>query len=277
MLFLLLSVARIVSAGPVGVTVLFGKVGESELAEGLHFVNPLVKVVQMSIRTEEYTMVSQTGEGEVQGDDAIDALSKDGSKLTMELTIWYRLEPSAAPTVFRTLGPNYVSKIVRPAVRTAIREATKDYEAMEAFSTRRDELTLAVQGRLEVALTHRGILVERPNIRNITLPSRLQDAINKKLAAQQAAEEMEFVLEKEVQLKEVRIVEAEGLAEAQGIIDQSLTPAYLQWKYIESLQMLVNSPNNSTVILPFDQQLIPLLNLPSGGSGGGSGNNPFGR
>lgn len=262
LLLLVASTCRTVGSGQVGVPVVFGKVGSTFLTEGLHFVNPVISVKQMSVRTEEYTMSGRPQEGKVQGDDAISTKSSDGATLVMDITIWYRLLPSEAPTVYRTLGPNYAEKIVRPAVRTAIREAAKEYTALGAFSTDRDALTAAVEERVNVALEPRGILLEKANIRQIELPQRILTAINDKLAAEQAAQAMEFVLQKETQQAEVRRVEARGLADAQRIINESLTNEYLQWKYVESLQDLVSSGNSTVVVLPFDQALVPLLNVP---------------
>ncbi|MGH7771242.1 MAG: SPFH domain-containing protein [Candidatus Binatia bacterium] len=97
-----------VPAGHVGVPVLFGSVQSRTIPEGLHLVNPFANVVRMSARVQEYTMSGKHEEGAVKGDDAITALSQDGLNVRLEVTVWFK-------TVYRELGPDYVSSIVRPA------------------------------------------------------------------------------------------------------------------------------------------------------------------
>jgi regulator of protease activity HflC (stomatin/prohibitin superfamily) len=103
------------------------------------------------------------------------------------------------------------------------------------------------------------IIVERVLLRNVDPPEKLKQAIQAKLEAEQEAQKMAFILEKERMEAERKRVEAKGIADAQKIIANSLSPEYLQWYYIEALRKLVDSPNNSTIILPFDQKLTPLL------------------
>ena len=100
----------IIHPGQVGVVVFFGNVRENVLQNGLHIINPLASVVRMSVRTEEYTMSIAGGEGKVKGDDAIDALTKEGLKIRLDLTSWYHLEANEAPRVYQTIGLNYEEK-----------------------------------------------------------------------------------------------------------------------------------------------------------------------
>ncbi|MGI8782504.1 MAG: SPFH domain-containing protein [Acidobacteriota bacterium] len=108
-----------VPTGRVGVPVLFGKVRGDFLGEGIHLVNPLVTVRNLSVRTETYTMSAVIQEGAVKGDDSIRALSQDGLEMPLDVTVAYRLIPQDAPWVYRNLGSQYVDSIIRPAARTA--------------------------------------------------------------------------------------------------------------------------------------------------------------
>lgn len=90
-------------------------------------------------------------------------------------------------------------------------------------------------------------------------PQKVKDAINEKLKAEQDAQAMEFKIQRATKEAEKRRIDAQGIADAQKIIDKNLTQQYLQWYYIETMKDLVDSPNNSTLILPFDQKLVPLL------------------
>ena len=260
------SLIRIVPPGSVGVQILFGRVlTQSTLSEGLNVVNPFVNLEIMTVRTQAYTMSIAPEEGQRYGDDAIMSLTKDGLEVKMDLTVWYHLMASEAAIVFQKIGKDYVAKIVRPAARTSIRNTTVRYPAVEIYSEKREEVQTEISKQLEKDYEGRGIVLEKVLLRNISLPTKVKDAIEAKLEAEQDAQKMEFVLLKETKEAERKKIEASGIAEAQRIIAQSLIGergrAYLSWKYLENLKSLYQSPNNTIVISPFDKSFIPLLEI----------------
>jgi regulator of protease activity HflC (stomatin/prohibitin superfamily) len=260
------SLLRIVPPGSVGVQVLFGKVmTNATLSEGLNIVNPFVDLEIMTVRTQAYTMSIAAEEGQRYGDDAITSLTKDGLEVAMDLTVWYHLEASEAANVFQKIGSDYMEKIVRPAARTAIRNTTVKYDAVEIYSEKREEVQDDISTTLDRDFKDRGIILEKVLLRNIKLPLKVKDAIEAKLEAEQDAQKMEFVLLKETKEADRKKIEASGIAEAQRIIAQSLIGergrAYLSWKYLENLQNLYTSPNNTVVISPYDKNFIPLLQI----------------
>ena len=260
------SLLRIVPPGSVGVQVLFGRVlTNATLNEGLNIVNPFVDLEIMTIRTQAYTMSIATEEGQRYGDDAITSLTKDGLEVAMDLTVWYHLDAAEAANVFQKIGKDYIEKIVRPAARTAIRNTTVKYNAVEIYSEKREEVQTDITERLRIDYQDRGIILEKVLLRNIKLPAKVKNAIEAKLEAEQDAQKMEFVLLKETKEAERKKIEAAGIAEAQRIIAQSLIGergrAYLSWKYLENLQNLYTSPNNTIVISPYDKNFIPLLQI----------------
>ncbi|MEO0191095.1 MAG: prohibitin family protein, partial [candidate division WOR-3 bacterium] len=261
-LLIFFSLLRIVPPGSVGVQILFGRVlTKATLSEGLNIVNPFVDLHIMSIRTQAYTMSIAYEEGQVKGDDAITALTRDGLEVKMDLTVWYHLNPEEAGNVFQKIGADYVEKIVRPAARTAIRNTTSKYQAIEIYAEKRQDLESEIERQLAEDFNKRGIVLERVLLRNISLPVKVKNAIEAKLEAEQEAQKMEFVLLKEKKEAERKKIEATGIAEAQQIIAQSLVGdrgrAYLSWKYLENLQHLYTSPNNTIVIAPYDKNFIP--------------------
>ncbi|MGB3340902.1 MAG: prohibitin family protein [bacterium] len=260
------SLLRIVPPGAVGVQILFGKVlTGSTLSEGLNIVNPFVDLEIMTVRTQAYTMSIALEEGQRYGDDAISSLTKDGLEVSMDLTVWYHLKASEAATVFQKIGADYVDKIVRPASRTAIRNTTVKYNAVEIYSEKREEVQTEINISLERDFQERGIVLEKVLLRNIKLPAKVKNAIEAKVEAEQDAQKMEFVLLKEIKEADRKKIEAAGIAEAQRIIAQSLIGergrAYLSWKYLENLKSLYQSPNNTIVISPYDKSFIPLLQV----------------
>lgn len=254
---------RIVDAGHVGIKVLFGRVQNDVLPAGLHIINPLMKVVQMSIRTEAYTMSGISDEGERSGDDSISSLTADGVSIKLDVTAWYHLDPQQAAQVYNQLGLDYVEKIVRPSVRTAIRNAVVEFRAEEIYSKKRNDATKKIEEYITSEFAGRGIVMERILVRNVILPQRISMAIDEKISALQEAQKMEFVLQKETAEAKRKEIEAQGIAKAQKIIADSLTGSYLTWYYVQSLRELARSKNNTFVITPFDQKLVPLLNMPA--------------
>ena len=264
-IFLVASMVRLIPPGNVGVVIVFGKVQETTLKNGLHLVNPFASVEKMTIRTEEYTMSVAPREGQVKGDDAIEALTSEGLMVRLDMTVWYKLMPEGAAEVYSTLGLNYVDKIVRPAARTSIRNVISNYKVEDIYTQNRESVSIQISENLREAVKDRKVEIERVLLRDVKLPAKVQNEIDAKMSAKQEAEKMEFVLDKERREAERKAVEAKGVSDYNKIIAQSLSKSYLQWYYIKTLQQLVNSPNNTVIVTPFDQELTPLLNIPSGG------------
>ena len=260
-LFLIFNPITIIPSGHVGVKVLFGKVRPNIIAEGLHIVNPLLSIKKMSIRTQEYTMSIAEREGRVRGDDSIAGLTKEGLRVLLDLTVWFRVIPDQAPRLYQKVGPDYEAIILRPAVRTSVRNVIALYEAKDIYSEKRAEATQKLTDMMNNEIEERGIEIEKVLIRNVTLPPQLTKAIEDKLAAEQQAQKMVFVLQKEQQEAERKTIEAKGIASAQRVIANSLTNAYLQWYYVNTMKDLVDAPNNTTILMPFDQKIIPMLPL----------------
>ncbi|MCX7908525.1 MAG: prohibitin family protein [Ignavibacteria bacterium] len=245
----LTSTLRQIDAGNVGVQILFGKVQPKVLYEGLNFVNPFVDIREMSIQTQNYTMSGHTDEAGREQDDAIRVLSRDGLEVTIDLTVLYRILPEQAPKIYREIGLNYQDKIIRPITRTGIRESATYYDAISLFSDKREEFEHRIREKIYDEFQKRGIVLERLLVRNITLPQSVKESIERKITAVQEAQRMEFVLQKERQEAERKRVEAQGIADAQRIINSGLTEKVLQFELIKVQKELVNSPNSKIIIL----------------------------
>ena len=270
MVLLLLSSFTIIPAGHVGVQVLFGKVKEQPLTEGIQFINPFVSVQEMSVRTETYTMSATSNEGQVRGDDSIQALSADGLSMPLDITVVFRLVGADAPRVYRDIGADFVEKIIRPSSRTAVREAIAGFTAQEAYSTKREQLPIKMQDlliqRVKSLLEQRdtfkgatGVVVEQVMLRKIQLPDKVKNAIEAKLEAAQQSEQMQFVLEKERQEADRKRIEAKGVSDFQTIVSQSINANLLQWKGIEATETLAKSPNAKIVVIGAGKNGLPVI------------------
>lgn len=238
-----------IGTGKVGVKVLFGKVENGILESGLHLVNPLVNVVEMDIKTENYTMSGVHDEGANSGDDAIRVLTADGLEVTIDLTVLFRVIPSEAPRLVKETGVNYTDKIVRPITRTKIRDNSVYYDAVALYSTKRDEFQERIFKSIEEDFNKRGLILEQLLVRNITLPTSVKQSIESKINAEQDAQKMQFVLQKEKQEAERKRVEAQGIADYQKIISSGLTDKQLQYESIKAQYELAKSPNSKVIIM----------------------------
>jgi regulator of protease activity HflC (stomatin/prohibitin superfamily) len=238
-----------INAGQIGVKTLFGKVQNDVLSSGLHFVNPLLEIRRLDIKTQNYTMSGVHDEGEKAGDDAIRVLTADGLEVTIDLTVLYKLLPSEAPKLVRETGEDYTDKIVRPLTRTKIRDNSVYYEAVALYSTKRDEFQQRIFKSIEEDFKKRGLILEQLLVRNITLPQSVKVTIEQKINAEQDAQKMQFVLLKEKQEAERKRVEAQGIADYQRIINTGLTDQQLQYEQIKAYLELAKSPNSKVIVM----------------------------
>jgi regulator of protease activity HflC (stomatin/prohibitin superfamily) len=238
-----------IDAGQVGVKKLFGNIQPSVLHSGLHVVNPLYEIDQLDVRTQNYTMSGVNDEGRQSGDDAIRVLTADGLEVTIDLTVLYRVVPAEAPRLVRETGADYEDKIVRPISRTRIRDNAVYYEAVALYSTKRDEFQGRIFKVIESDFRKRGLLLENLLVRNITLPATVKGSIEQKIQAEQEAQKMQFVLQKERQEAERKRVEAQGIADYQRIISESLTDRQLQYEQIKATMELAKSQNAKIIMM----------------------------
>jgi regulator of protease activity HflC (stomatin/prohibitin superfamily) len=243
------SMFRQIDAGKVGVQSLYGNVQSDILESGLHVINPLLDVTDFDIQTQNYTMSAIHAEGAQEGDDAIRVLSNDGLEVVIDLTVLYRITPADAPVIFKQIGVNYTDKIVRPVTRTRIRDNAVYYDAVALYSTKRNEFQQRIFKSIEDDFKARGLILEQLLIRNINLPASVKATIESKINAEQDAQKMTFILQKEKQEAERKRVEAQGIADYQRIISMGLTDKQLQYEQIKAQKELAASPNTKIIFM----------------------------
>lgn len=246
---LLSSAFKQIDAGKVGVKSLYGNVQPDILESGLHIVNPLLDITLFDIQTQNYTMSAIHNEGTQEGDDAIRVLSNDGLEVVIDLTVLYRVIPTEAPKIFKGIGQNYTDKIVRPVTRTRIRDNAVYYDAVALYSTKRNEFQQRIFKSIEDDFKKRGLVLEQLLIRNINLPASVKTTIESKINAEQEAQKMTFVLQKEKQEAERKRVEAQGIADYQRIISSGLTDKQLQYEQIKAQKEIATSSNAKIIFM----------------------------
>jgi prohibitin 1 len=251
LILIIFSFVRIVPAGTVGVFDLFGKVSDVERMPGLNIVNPFAKLLIMNVKTEEVTEI-------------MNVPSKEGLSIDLDVTILYRVSPDKAAEIYKTVGEHYRDIIIAPQFRSACRGMTVNYEAKALYTSSREEIAQKIFDDLNGLLETRGIVLEKVLLRSIKLPQMVSVAIEMKLKAEQEAEQMKFVLQKEQKEAERRVIEAEGIAKAQEIINKTLSQAYLQHEAIQAQMKMADSPNHTTVYIPSGDNGIPLVRVVGG-------------
>lgn len=246
-LVLLGSMFTVVPSGHVGVQVLFGKVYPEILPEGLHLINPLMSVRHMSIRTQEIF-------------EHAESPSKEGLNVVLEASLLYHVNSEAAARLYQLVGPQYDQVVLMPQFRSAIRGITVQHEAKDLYTSGRELIANQIAEDLKKTMAERGLILEQILLRRIQLPQMVEAAINEKLAAEQQAQRMQFVLAKETQEAERKRIEARGIQDFQNIVSQGLSEPLLRWKGIEATRNLAESHNSKVIIIGGRDGLPLILN-----------------
>jgi regulator of protease activity HflC (stomatin/prohibitin superfamily) len=244
-----LSAFKTIPPGKAGVQTLFGKVQSGVLESGLHVVNPLVNITEFNIQTQNYTMSGVHSEGEVVGDDAIRVLCSDGLEVTIDLSVLFRVNDVKAPFIYQNIGVDYVDKIVRPVTRTVLRDNAVNYQAVDLYSIKRQQFQDRIFHTIKENFGKNGLELQQILVRNVSLPASVKASIESKINAEQEAQKMQFVLQKERQEAERKRVEAQGIADYQKILSTGLSDKQLQYESIKAQKEIALSQNAKVIIM----------------------------
>jgi prohibitin 1 len=244
-LFVLYLSATVVPAGHVGVKDFFGTVSDRALGPGISLVVPGTRVIKFSTQTRELkeTAAVPTSEGLI---------------VNLDVSLLFRLQPDAAARMYKTVGRNFEMVVIDPQLRSAIRDVTAEYEAKFLYSASREVVAQNMFKHMKAALSPRGIEAEQILLRNVQLPPLLTAAIQEKLQAEQQAQRMRFVLDRERQEADRKRVEAQGIADFQTIVAKGISAELLKWKAIEVAHELSKSPNAKIIVLG-DKSGLPII------------------
>jgi len=191
--------------------------------------------------------------------ETMDTPSSEGLIVHLDVSILYHLDPATATDVYRTIGRDYETVLVKPNVRSAVREVTSSYQAKALYSPEREKMSSEINQHIIAAVEPRGMVIERMLLRDVALPLRLQQAIQEKLSAEQEAARMQFVLLKEKQEAERKKIEAEGISSFQKIVAEGINDNLLKWKGIEATKELALSHNSKVVIIGSGKEGLPVI------------------
>ena len=235
-----------VRTGHVGVVTVFGRVTGRTMGEGIHLVNPVAQVHQLSIKTQEVK-------------ERASVPSKEGLIMGVEASVLYHLDPARAAEVFQRIGVGYPDVLLVPNFRSSMRAVTASNLASALYSDSREAIARQIATELRSQVQPRGIVVENVLLRDLQLPETLKRAIEAKQQAQQEAQRMEFVLQRERQEAERKRVEASGIKDFQDIVTQGISEKLLEWKGIEATMELARSSNSKVVVVGNSRNGLPLI------------------
>ena len=213
--------------------------------EGAHVILPFNRMYVYNVRKQTFS-------------DTIDVLTVDGLTVKVRYSVRYYLDKDTLPLLHQRVGPDFVSVVVRPEVRSVMRMVFGQYKPEEIYATQK-----AIQERISVlSKTHleaRFIALDDVPIESITLPGKISEAIEAKLAQQQV--EQEYVYRISIATKEAdrKRIESAGIKVYNDTVNSSLTPSVLAWHGILATQELAKSPNTKVVVVGSSKNGLPLI------------------
>lgn len=251
---------------------------DAALTPGLRWIIPGERVQTYNISQQTYTMSSNSGEGQVAGDDSVPARTKDGQEILIDASVLYLVDPSKVTLLHINLQDDYVERVVRPQSRSVIRDVVSQYGVEEVVSTKRAEMEEAITAQLTLKFTENNLIMADFLVRDIRFSDEYAAAVEQKQIAEQLAQQAAFVVEQKKQEAEqarqvaqgqadaaviaaegaadARVIQAQAEAEALALISAALkdNPDLITYQYVSKL-----SPNVQVIYLPSGQQyLIPL-------------------
>lgn len=233
---LLLASCTTVRQGTVGVKQRFGKLSERTITSGLVMVNPFTtRVIKVPVRT-------------VNREIEMDLPSKEGLNVRSEISILYRIQPDMVPHIIENIGTTYEQAIIVSVFRSAAADICSRHFAKDMHSVQRSAIEKEINDHMNQLLKPRGFTIEAVLLKSIRMPQGLAKAIEDKLEAEQRAQQMEFELQRERLEAQRRVIEAEGVRDAQQVLSEGLNENILRFRSIEAFESLARS-NNAKVIV----------------------------
>ncbi|MDX1683658.1 MAG: prohibitin family protein [Saprospiraceae bacterium] len=250
-LFGLLSNTTFLTIDPGERGVLFKRFGggldkENIYKQGFHIIMPWNKMYIYDVRINENY-------------ETMEVLSKNGLNITVELSYRYQPEPEEIGDLHDDIGPEYLKRIIKPEIRSATREVIGKYLPEELYSTKREAIQDEIFQRTAENIAEKHLILDAVLIREVELPQTLQEAIERKLKEEQLALEFDYRLKRERKEAERKIIEAEAKAEANRILNKSLSNNILRDKGIEATLKLAQSSNSKIIVVGSGDDGLPLI------------------
>jgi prohibitin 1 len=218
---------------------------ENVFSPGFHVVAPWNTMYVYDVR-------------ENQLEEEMEVLSSNGLTIKVDVTVRVHPEYSKIGELHENFGKDYLNSLVRPEVRSAVRQVIGRFQPEELYSSKREEVQSMIQKDIELNLSKNFVTLKATLIRDIALPERVVNAIEEKIQAEQLALKYEYILQQERKEAERKIIEAQAKSKSNEILNASLTDKILKDKGIEATLKLSESPNTKVIVVGGDGGL-PLI------------------
>ena len=233
---LLLSSCAIVRQGEIGVKRKLGKLTQTTVKPGAVGFNPFTsRVIKMPIRTMNMEITTNLP-------------SKEGLNVSAVISILYHIQPDKAPWIIENIGLGNEQGVISSVFRSSAADVCSRFFAKDMHSAQRAMIEKEITTQMSGLLNPRGFVVEAVLLKNIQLPANLYRAVEEKLEAEQHAQRMEFLLQREKLEAQRKMIEAQGIRDAQKIIAEGLSKPVIEWQSIEAFKELAKS-NNAKILI----------------------------
>jgi regulator of protease activity HflC (stomatin/prohibitin superfamily) len=232
----LITSCAVIRPGDVGIKRTLGKLKGKTKTQGVIFFNPFIStIVRIPIRT-------------VNKEIRLNLPSKEGLNVQAEISILYHIEEEKVSEIITTVGRKYEQTLILSTFRSASADVCARFFAKDMHSGQRGIIEKEIKTQMSKLLDGRGFVIEAVLLKSITLPQGLYAAIEAKLRAEQEAQQMTFILQREEKEADRKRIEAQGVRDAQLIIKEGITDENIKWKSLEVLKEISMSPNAKLIL-----------------------------
>lgn len=211
-----------IKTGEIGIKTKFGKITNTTKNEGIVWKSPLEKIEKIDIKVQKY-----------ENENPLDTSTKDMQVVNnIKVSVNYKIDGEKAIDLYKKVGMNYQTIILEPSIQETIKGVISKYTS-EELVTKRSEISLDINNVLNDKLQQYGISSVSVAINNFDFSEAYNQAIEKKAVAEQEVETSKNQLEKAKVDAETKKVKAQGDAEANALLEKSLTKEILIEKWIE--------------------------------------------
>lgn len=219
---------------------------EPALGEGFHLIAPWNKVFVYEVRQQELF-------------EKMKVLSSNGLDIQLEVSAWYMPQTDKLGDLHQQKGQEYLTRVILPSLRSAARSVVGRYTPEQIYSSKRDVIQNEVFDETKKILDDQFVQLNEVLVRDVTLPTTIKNAIEKKLKQEQEFLEYEFTIQKAQKEAERQRIDAEGKATANKILNASLSENILKEKGIQATLELANSPNAKVIVIGSSKTGMPII------------------
>ncbi|SFJ43307.1 prohibitin family protein [Olleya namhaensis] len=220
---------------------------ENTYGEGFHIVAPWNSMIKYEVRDQSVQ------------EQLPALLSVDGLPIEVDLTIQFKPMYNKLGNLHQTVGVDYYSRKVKPAINSVARRIIGQYTAEELYSSKKNSIQNEIQTITQKDLADVYIDLIQVLVEKIELPSKITAAIEDKKTKEQDLEKYKYLLQTAQKEAEKVIIEAQGKADANRILSASLTDKILQDKGIEATVKLSESPNSKVIVIGSGDSGMPII------------------